>query len=178
MLPPVISSGPESQMKVGSFHACVWYLTEQASLPPPCELRALPSHLGSSAEEKTDSMLGMPWTFTKHTPKGRFIWQLENKKTQQQPLSLRKLIVSILGVNVSEKNSWMSFTCYWEITKKISSWEVPKEPQYNQQRTVVMTPLWSPRMKWHSTAELSQLTTAVTSPLPSPPALLSPLPGM
>lgn len=69
----MISSGPESQMKVGSFHACVWYLTEQASLPPPCELQALPSHPGSSAEEKTDSMLGMAWTFTKHTPKGSFI---------------------------------------------------------------------------------------------------------
>ena len=54
MLPPMISSGPESQMKVGSSHACVWYLTEQASLPPPFELQALPSHLGSSTEEKTD----------------------------------------------------------------------------------------------------------------------------
>lgn len=69
MLPPVISSGPETQMKVGSFHACVWCLTEQASLPPPCELQALPSHLGSSAEEKTDSICAVCMDFQKRIPK-------------------------------------------------------------------------------------------------------------
>lgn len=54
MLPPVISSGPECQTEVGSFHVYVLHLTEQASLPLPLELQALPSHLGSSAVEITE----------------------------------------------------------------------------------------------------------------------------
>lgn len=47
----------------------------------------------------------------------------------------------------------MSFTCYWELTRKRSCWEVAKEPQYNQQRTVVITPCG--HQGWHATVQAS-----------------------
>lgn len=46
-------------MKVDPFHASVSGLTEPGSLPLPFELQALPSHLGSSAVEKTDCVKAM-----------------------------------------------------------------------------------------------------------------------
>lgn len=90
-------------------------MTEQASLPLPFELQALPSHLGSSAVEKTmhvGSVLDMARPVTRLLLK---VFPVESVrvllKKKQQSLSIRILIAQCLEVNGSESSGGV-LTCH------------------------------------------------------------------